>query len=532
MSQQSSLGLRVGLNWFDWLTLGAVALLSMAVLGPLLVTGHSITGGDGLFPPDQLQYLSWIRQAADHGLIGNRFDFASDTRVFLHPAFLISGLAVRWLGIPIEFSNALLWKPVAVVVVFVGARQYSRRLLPDGWPVRTATVLAIFTLVPASSVLGLFGAGHKLRYNLDFITSEMWPGQQLLGYEVAACAIFLVPLCLLLAERARLERRLPLVVGTAAVALLITWLQPWQGAELLLIIALVEGWRWWRLRERPWLPFLVVFVAGSAPALYYAVLERTDPFWKLYGEMNKANADPIWDWSWWALAICLIPLALPAFVSLRGGIRDWQTSALRAWPIAVLIVYIQPTGTFPFHSIQGLSVPLAVMAVSAFTLNRPTWMPSPKAWWVLPAVVLLTVPGTWHRLALARENVANRTFPYYFVGGEKRALDWLAAAPQPGGVLADRYAGLLVPAYAGRESFVGPRVLTPGFKEKATNVDLLLLRFMKPAEAQRFVASTGARFIFEACGAWQGGAPDLRPLLGKLVRAEHRFGCARVYTLR
>ncbi len=519
------------LHWFEWLTLLLTAVLSLTVLGPLLVTGHAITGGDGLFPPDQLQYLSWIRQAADHGLIGNRFDFAPDSRVFLHPAFLISGLAVRWLGLPIEYSNAALWKPVAVLVVFFGARQYSRRLLPHGWPARTSTFIAIFCLVPASSVLGLLGAGHVLRYNLDFITSEMWPGQQLLGYEVAACAIFLVPIALLVAERARTSKSWKLVGLTATCALLITWLQPWQGAELLLIIAGVELWRWWRAGDRPWLPFLVVFAAGSAPAIYYAVLERTDAFWKLYGEMNRANADPIWNWSWWAVLICLLPLGVPAVISLRGGIRDWQTSALRFWPLAVLVVYLQPTGTFPFHSVQGLSVPLAVMAVSAFTVNRPDWLPKPSVWWVVPAVAFLVVPGTWHRLSIARDNVSNRTFPYYFVGGERAALDSLADDPAVGSVLADRYAGLLVPGFAGRESYVGPRVLTPDFKSKATNMDLLLLRFMKPSQAQTFVRASGAKFLFEACGAWKGGAPEVSSLLGPLVASEQRFGCSKVYTL-
>jgi hypothetical protein len=440
-------------------------------------------------------------------------------------------MAVR-LGLPIQYSNALIWKPVAVLIVFFGARQYSRRLLPSGWPARTGTVLALFAIVPASSMLGVLGAGFPLRYNLDFITSEMWPGQQLLGYEVAACAIFLLPLTLLLAEKAKRDRSWRKVTGVSVLALLITWLQPWQGAELLMIVASVELWRWWRAGERPFAPFLGVAAAGIAPAAYYAVLERTDPFWRLYGEMNRANADPIWNWSWWAVLICLAPLGIPALASVRNGMGDWQTSALRFWPLAVLIVYLQPSGTFPFHSIQGLSVPLAVMAVQGFTVYRPTWLPKGRGLWVAPALVLLVVPGTWHRLGLAHENIQLRRFPYYFIGGEKQALSWLAANPRPGGVLADRYAGLLVPPFADRESYVGPRVLTPEFKVKAIQMDLLLLRFMKPKQAQEFVAASGASFIFEACGAWKGGSPPLMSLLAPLVEAETRFGCARVYSLK
>ena len=32
------------------------------------------TGADGLFSADQLQYLAWIRDASQHGLVSNLFD--------------------------------------------------------------------------------------------------------------------------------------------------------------------------------------------------------------------------------------------------------------------------------------------------------------------------------------------------------------------------------------------------------------------------------------------------------------------------
>ncbi|MCX6387384.1 MAG: hypothetical protein NTX07_01480 [Solirubrobacterales bacterium] len=88
----------LGLDWFEWICFAALAGLSMVVLGPLLLKGRVLSGADGLFPPDQLQYLTWIREAGDHWLIGNRFDMRTDHRVFLHPGFLLSGLVHRWLG--------------------------------------------------------------------------------------------------------------------------------------------------------------------------------------------------------------------------------------------------------------------------------------------------------------------------------------------------------------------------------------------------------------------------------------------------
>ena len=67
--------------------------LSLLVLAALLTKGRALTGADGLLASDQLQYFTWIREAGEHGLIGNEYDFAPDHRVFLHPGFLLSGLA-------------------------------------------------------------------------------------------------------------------------------------------------------------------------------------------------------------------------------------------------------------------------------------------------------------------------------------------------------------------------------------------------------------------------------------------------------
>ena len=529
-------------DWFDAVVLLATAALSVCVLVPLLLAGRTLTGGDGLYPVDQLQYLSWIRQASVHGLIANRFDMLQDTRVFLHPAFLISGVAHK-LGIPIAGANALIWKPVSILVVFFGVRQYTRRVLPGVWPARVGLVLGIFVLLPMSSIAKALGAGYKLRYNLDFITSEMWPGQQLIGYEVGAVAVFMVPLILLAVERARAGGRPGLLGICAFGALIVMWLQPWQGVELLLIVAGVELWRWWRHAIRPNWALTALAGAGALPALYYAVLQRTDPSWELYGKTNTASADPIWDWSWWAVAICIAPFVVAGWAALKRANGDWQETAVRIWPLAVLVVYLQPFGTFPFHSVQGLSVPLVVLAVQGLTVWRPGWVPSAK-WWVVPVVAFAIVPGVAHRLSMARDNIVNKTFPYSLDPGEVKALAAIEANPLPGGVIGDAYGGLLIPAYTGRESYIGTRALTPDFASRTDMINRMMMGAYfaaasgKPplpetvAAARSFVRRSGAKFIFVECGGWKGGAPDLSVLIAPLIRESLRFGCARVYVLK
>ena len=122
---------RLGLDRVEFAALVALAGLSLAVLVALLAKGRAITGADGVLASDQLQYFTWIREASEHALIGNRYDFEPDDHTFLHPGFLLSGLVhgVTGLSVPLSY---LLWKPVTVALVFVGALLYVRRLLPAG----------------------------------------------------------------------------------------------------------------------------------------------------------------------------------------------------------------------------------------------------------------------------------------------------------------------------------------------------------------------------------------------------------------
>ena len=110
----------------------ALAGFSLLVLAALLTKGRALTGADGLLASDQLQYFTWIRQAAEHGLVGNEYDMAPDHRVFLHPGFLLSGPAARGARASRVPLSYLLWKPVAVGLLFWGALRYVRRLLPPG----------------------------------------------------------------------------------------------------------------------------------------------------------------------------------------------------------------------------------------------------------------------------------------------------------------------------------------------------------------------------------------------------------------
>jgi hypothetical protein len=503
----------------------ALAGLSLIVLAALLTKGRALTGADGLLASDQLQYFTWIRQASEHVLIGNEYDMAPDHRVFLHPGFLISGLLHAATGISVPLSY-LLWKPVAVGLAFAATRRYARRLLPPGGQRHAALILVLFAVMPASWLVAWTNwGGNPRQYTFDFISGEMSTTQFMWGYLMTAIAVFLMPVVLLVLERWREERRPPLLVGAALGALLVCWLQPWQGGTLALIVLAVEAVTYLRTRRRPPLAALAVPVAAAIPAAYYVILAHVDDAWRLAGESNAAGSQPTWSWPWWAVVLTLLPLAAPAALAYSQPARGWQELAVRVWPFAALAVYLAPVGTFPYHSFQGLQIPLSILAVQGVT----TLWRSPRPALVAVCLVAMTLPGLGHKFSVAINSIHAAGDPYFVFPGEQRAMDALERDPRPGGVLAPAYAGHMLPYRTDREVYVGALSWTPHWAERVRETQALFEGPMGPAQARALARRSRARFVFVDC---RPHLRDLRALLGPLVARVDRYGCATVYELR
>ncbi len=515
---------RLGLDRVELAALVALAGLSVVVLAALASKGRPLSGADGLLAADQLQYFAWIREASEHGLIGNRFDLAPGARSFLHPGFGLSG-ALHALGLSVPLSY-LVWKPVAVAITFAGCLLYVRRLLPAGGRRQVALVLALFAVMPASWLVAWSDwGGNPRQYTFDFISGEMWSGQYLWGYLFTAIAVFLMPLVLLAYERRRAGGRAALLAAAAAGALLVCWLQPWQGATLALIVLAVEAWRWARVRERPPLAALAIPAATALPALYYALLARFDPAWELAGESNAAGAMPEWTWPWWAIVLTVAPLAVPAALAYRLPAPSWQEQAVRVWPLAALAVYLLPVGTFPYHSLQGLALPLSILAVQgALTVWR-----HPRPAVVVALLVVMTVPGIAHKAEVSLNSIRSAGDPFWIFDDEHRALRFIESDPRPGGVLGPVYAGYMLPYTTGRETWIGALSWTPDWRARQRLADGLVDGRLRGARAQAVVRASRARFVFVDC---RPGLRDLEADLRPLLEQVRRFGCASVYVLR
>ena len=250
----------------------------------------------------------------------------------------------------------------------------------------------------------------------------------------------------------------------AAGALLVTWLQPWQGGTLVLVIAAAEALHVAALARAP---------GGRAARrarrglrarglLRGARAHRRRVGARRAGQRGRQPGDV-------ELAVVGDRAHARAARRARGArLPDsrratWQDLAARVWPLAALRVYLAPVGTFPYHAFQGMAIPLAVLAVQGVLLGlgaaaaRGSWS---------AALALMVVPGTVHRFEVAVNSIRAAGDPYFVFPGEQAALDALEADPRPGGVLAPAYGGHMLPYRTGREVYVGALSWTPDWEAR------------------------------------------------------------------
>jgi hypothetical protein len=497
---------RQGLDRFEWAVLavlGAVSLWILALdLWQVVVHHRTWTGTDGEFLADQFQYLAWIRDSSHHFLVSDLFVLRSTPHDYFQPIVILSA-ALTALGVAPQVA-LLLWKPVAVVAVFLAVRALTRRALPERFDRRAALVLALF-----------FGSWGTL--GDEWIPFWSW------GYPFALLGIAALAAALVCYDRDRAHGR---VAWRAPVlGLLASLSHPWQGELLILIVLGAEVAMWRpgdRLRQRFALPLATV-VATALPLLYFEALYRFDSAWR--GAQSAAKHQ----FALSSIALPLIPLLLAAALAYRRRPRTFLGAATRTWPLAALLIYgLSETGLAgtPLHAFAGITIPLAVLAVegaqSVGFRRLPRWRVAGVA-----LVAAATIPATVGMLRGAHPYVDPAPQNANFIpASEARALDYLREDPQPGGVLARNYFGLIVPAETNRRTYIGLCLWSePHCVRRMDDTIALMDGDDRPGAAQAFVRSTGARFVLQDCESHG----DLRTALGPLLTATRRFGCATVY---
>jgi hypothetical protein len=509
-----------------WGLVPLVLLLVHAAALPARFTGaDGLIGADGVLGADQLQYLAWARDAGSHGgLTSDLFSLAPSANVYLQPMFALSGALYR-LGLSLPLAY-LLWKPIAIVAMFLAATAWARRFFGARLGPRAAAVaLSLFLYTPLTALFSWTQLGGSLRFQLYLLGSELLAAGKLWGYAASALGLALVPAALLAVERALDPRRVagprrrtlrsgvqpgPLI-GAAAAALLASWLHPWQGITLIVIFAGLAVWS----RPRHAIALAVPGIGAALPLAYYYVLSHHDAAWHL-----ASHYEVIPRLSALALLAGLGPLALIAVLGVRRPGDVLIEQALLLWVAGCFITYFANDAFAP-HALQGLSFPWAILAVRGW---RRLLLPAVLG---VAAVALVTVPGLVYDGRKFVRTADSSTVQYYLTPGDADALDWAEHHGPPGGVLAPTPFAAVVPAETGRAVWAGHGYWSQDYPVQARQVDRLFGGRMAPAVARRFVTGTGASILISDCRHRADLTRALRPLLGTV----HTFGCARVYVL-
>lgn len=505
----------------------ALGVWAVAPLLYLAVRAHrgTLSGATGPFAADQLNYLGWIRESSRWILGSNLYDARPNARVYLHPMFAASGVLLR-AGVPIQ-AAWLLWLPVAAVVLFVGFDALVRELAgTDWWSRRAALALGLFAASPVPAALAL--AGHRAAsLTVLSLSGDTQSANELWGYLPGAIALGLTPLVLIAMHRALRPNGEGDGAGWkryamwgAAGGFLAAWLHPWQGELLLGILGLAFVAGGLRHAER----FAVPAAATLAPILYYLVLARDVPAWSVAAH-NLAGHRP----SLWVLAAAIGPLALLAALGVER--ERWGSPLERMvllWPpVAVAVYFISPT--FPSHSLEGIGLPLGLLAVRGVGRVRQSGLPGRRgiAGACVAALIALVLPAVVHTASFLRDALSARNQPYVLAPDEAAAFRFLHSTPTRGAVLARVYLGEALPAFTGRNTWVGHPSWTPDFYDRSHQADELLAGRLTAASARRLVLEADVRFVLADCDSPAG----LDGELNGLVAGTRQFGCVTVYQL-
>jgi hypothetical protein len=531
----------------DRFELGLLALmlaLSVWVVGSDLVLAsvhHLVwTHTDGYFAADQLQYLAWIRSASRHGLVSDLYVLRHTPADYVQPAIMLSALLVR-LGVA-PWLALMLWKPVAVVMIFLAVRALAHRSFTGTFDRRAALVLGLlFAAVGdvSGSVSG--GAGS---FGVFGDMSSVW---QSWGYPFGLVGVALITFGLLRYARARDTASVSLTPGLLGA--LAGTVHPWQGEMMLLVLGLAEliqipqtlarvrtarvsdhrahaGWTRVVARDPGLGLAAVTLTLVALPCIYYFGLGHVDPVW----QMGQAHARHVFS-SIEALSAAA-PLLGFALLGYRGRPVDFLELTLRVWLPATLLLWLfalTALGATPQHAVNGLAIAMAMLAVGGVHRAGLDRLPRARLLAGL-GVALLTIPGTVLTLAGAHDFIAPQSEnANYIRPAESRALHALDADPTPGGVLTGDYLGAAVPGLTGRATFVGNCLWSEPncAARKALTTSLFAGRLTRVA-ARALVASSGARFLLGDCGSRPAA---VTAQLGGLTVSERRFGCATVWQL-
>lgn len=469
-----------------WLSLGDRAVLALVIVALLVVTslpylyGYAASPADQRFTgimlnvPDNVQYLSWLRDHRTDLLISNRLTPEANEPALFNLLWLVVArvaVATGW-SVPLLFHGLRAVAGTVALLTLYALCRYFTSTRAERW--------CAILLVACGAGLGWVWVVDKylnglpdVRFPFDLYVAEPNIVLSLLAFPHFLIAAALIMGVFLLFLRAlRLHSW-----ASAALAALLGLTLTLQHAYDLLIITLVPAGALVliALRDRsiPWfggLALLLIGAVATPPALYFTILTSRDPLWReVLAQFANAGiytpAPPhLLILMGLPLLLLLVGIGWEALRALRGApLGGWPAAAdadlfLWAWlGIGFLLLYV-PTD-FQIHMLNTWQIPVALLAVRLL-FRRVLPALSPRQAWLRRAAPLLLVlavlPANIYLIAWRFVDLSRHRSPYFISQHDDAVLAWLEAhANRETVVLSGLHLGQYVPARSDARTFIG-----------------------------------------------------------------------------
>ncbi len=195
---------------------------------------------------------------------------------------------------------------------------------------------------------------------------------------------------------------------------------------------------------------------------------------------------------------------------------------LLAWVVVVPFLLYAPIST-QRRLVEGFQLPMVILAVWGLTVGLRRWR-----YWLLPAVLSLTLPTTVLLMVSGLAGTLQPGEPVYHPAAELKMFDWLNTHAAPGQVALSAYdTGNVLPAYTPLTAYIGHGPETVNLEAKLPRVKAFYQAATADAERRQLLAE--GRVTWVIFGPAERTLGDFEPAASSELRREYSEGDYSVY---
>ncbi len=252
--------------------------------------------------------------------------------------------------------------------------------------------------------------------------------------------------------------------------------------------------------------FFVIFILSLPSLIYYVILIKYDFVTQIRVLQNICLTPSLWVTIGSYGFVLFLAFIAVYYIVKRKEAGERQVFLI-TWFIVQSILIFSPFN-FQRRMIQGLSMPIALLAVAGVWYLYGRFFQSGKLYWLasnkyllLFLFIFLFTPShmyNWTRETMLFKDI----YPYYYISQEKvEAYEWLSEnMDQDDVIISDLYNGNFIPGQSGRKVFIGHAVETLFYESKLDQMEWFYKSDSADNMKLKFLRKEGIDYVFYGLG--------------------------------